>query len=76
VICFTDNQAAKLVSQSEVGSKRTKHIDIRHHFIKDAVESGLLKIEWISTEKQLADMMTKSLPKERFRALINEVLEQ
>jgi hypothetical protein len=74
VICFTDNTAAKLVSQSEIGSKRTKHIDIRHHFIKDAVESGLLKIEWISTENQLADMMTKSLPKERFNALVNGAL--
>jgi hypothetical protein len=68
--------AAKLISQSEVGSKRTKHIDIRHHFIKEEVESGRLRIDWISTKKQLADMMTKMLPKDQFNALLKEALNR
>ncbi|BBH09902.1 transposable element gene [Prunus dulcis] len=40
---------------------RTKHIDIRHHFIRELVEENVLSLEFVSTEKQLADIFTKPL---------------
>jgi hypothetical protein len=73
-ICYCDNNGAKLMGESEVGTKRTKHIDIRHHFIKDEVEKGTFKVKWISTTDQLADLLTKCLGKFRFTALLKRVL--
>ena len=40
---------------------RSKHIDIRYHFIKDYVQKGVVKLEYISTDEQVANVLTKSL---------------
>ncbi|GJT42716.1 retrovirus-related pol polyprotein from transposon TNT 1-94, partial [Tanacetum coccineum] len=49
-----------------VQHSKTKHIDIRYHFIKEHVERGTVEIYFVGTEYQLADLFTKALPKERF----------
>nr|GFC74446.1 copia protein [Tanacetum cinerariifolium] len=48
---------------------RTKHIDVRYHFIKENVEKGIVELFFVGTEYQLADLFTKALPKERFKYL-------
>ena len=45
---------------------RTKHIDIRHHFLRDNVEKGLISMNFCSTENQIADIFTKALNRELF----------
>lgn len=45
---------------------RSKHIDIKHHFIRDYVEKGDFMLDFINTENQLVDIFTKSLHEERF----------
>ena len=42
---------------------RSKHIEIRYHFIRDCVQRGVVKLEYISTNEQVADILTKSLPR-------------
>ena len=49
--------------------KRSKHIDIKHHFIRDHVNKGELKIEYIATKNQIADILTKPLDNNSFRAI-------
>ncbi|GJT79079.1 hypothetical protein Tco_1045804 [Tanacetum coccineum] len=44
----------------------SKHIDIRHHFIREQVEKGVVELYFVRTEYQLADIFTKALPRERF----------
>jgi hypothetical protein len=46
--------------------KRTKHIDIKYHFVRDVIEEGKLKVCKISTHDNPADMMTKSVPVAKF----------
>jgi hypothetical protein len=41
--------------------RRSKHIDIRHHFIRDAITAGFIKIEWVSSHNQIADVLTKTM---------------
>lgn len=69
-----DNQSAiKLASNPEF-HKRSKHIDVRYHFIREIVEKGLIEINYVKTHDQRADILTKPLSKERFcylRDLIN-----
>nr|GEY41107.1 retrovirus-related Pol polyprotein from transposon TNT 1-94 [Tanacetum cinerariifolium] len=52
---------------------RTKHIDIRYHFIKEKVKKGIVELFFIGTEYQLADLFTKALPVERFQYLVRRL---
>nr|GEX26887.1 retrovirus-related Pol polyprotein from transposon TNT 1-94 [Tanacetum cinerariifolium] len=52
---------------------RTKHINIRYHFIKEHVEKGTIELYFVGTEYQLADQFTKALPKERFEFLFHKI---
>ena len=45
---------------------RTKHIELRHHFIRDLVAKEEIALKYCSTEEQLADILTKALSKEKF----------
>ncbi|GJV32100.1 retrovirus-related pol polyprotein from transposon TNT 1-94 [Tanacetum coccineum] len=51
----------------------SKHIDIRFHFIKEHVENGVIKLYFVNTEYQLADIFTKALGRERIEFLINKL---
>lgn len=63
---FVDNQAAiKLASNSE-HHKRSKHIDVRYHFIRDIVNKKQIALEYVSSKDQLADIFTKPLAKAQF----------
>jgi len=52
---------------------RTKHIEIKHHFLKEHITNGTCEIKFIGTELQLAYLFTKPLAKERFNFLLNEL---
>ena len=66
---FCDNTSAINISKNPVQHSRTKHIDIRHHFIRDLVEEGSIVLEYVSTEHQKADIFTKPLDHLRFLSL-------
>ena len=63
---FCDNTSAINISKNPVQHSRTKHIDIRHHFIRELVENKVLVLEYIETHKQIADIFTKALDSVRF----------
>ncbi|GJZ62030.1 retrovirus-related pol polyprotein from transposon TNT 1-94 [Tanacetum coccineum] len=52
---------------------RSKHIDVRYHFIKEKVKTGVVELYFVRTEYQLADIFTKDLPRERFTFLIKKM---
>nr|GFC49447.1 retrovirus-related Pol polyprotein from transposon TNT 1-94 [Tanacetum cinerariifolium] len=52
---------------------RSKHIEIRYHFIKEHVENGVIKLYFVNTEYQLANIFTKALGRERIEFLINKL---
>lgn len=64
-----DNQGAiKLVKNNEF-HKRTKHIDVMHHFIRQKYEEGFFNVTYVNTKDQIADLLTKPLPKQQFQRL-------
>ncbi|XP_075515565.1 uncharacterized protein LOC142550212 [Primulina tabacum] len=69
LIVYCDNSSAIDISKNPVQYSRTKHIDIRHHFIRDLVDKGTIRMEFVRTENQLADIFTKPLDFERFSNL-------
>lgn len=60
-VLYCDNQAAIAIASDDVHHTRTKHIDIRHHFIRSHIASGVLSLKWISSTEQQADILTKAL---------------
>ncbi|GJU35774.1 hypothetical protein Tco_1184128 [Tanacetum coccineum] len=48
-----------------------KHIDIRHHFIREQVENGVVELYFVLMDYQLADIFTKALPRERFKFILS-----
>ena len=58
----SDNQAAIAISKDHQFHARTKHIDIRYHFIRYVIEDGKIRLVYCPTEEMVADIMTKSLP--------------
>nr|GEY03540.1 copia protein [Tanacetum cinerariifolium] len=63
---YCDSKAAIAISFNPVQHSRTKHIDVRYHFIKEKVEKGIVELFFVGTKYQLADLFTKALPEERF----------
>ena len=60
------NTSAINLSKNPILHSRTKHSEIRHHFLRDHVQKGYCVLEFVETNKQLADIFTKPLPKETF----------
>ena len=61
-----DNTSAISISKNPVQHSRTKHIKIRHHFLRDHAHKGDITIEFVQTEDQFADILTKPLNEEQF----------
>ena len=66
---FCDNTSAIAMTQNPVQHSKTKHIEVRHHFIRDHVEKGNICLISVPTEDQLADILTKALDESRFNFL-------
>ncbi|KRZ03020.1 Retrovirus-related Pol polyprotein from transposon TNT 1-94 [Trichinella zimbabwensis] len=58
---FSDNQGAAFLTKNPQHHRRTKHIDIRYHFIRTEQEEGVVSVECTPYDKQPADMLTKAL---------------
>ncbi|GKC04100.1 copia protein, partial [Tanacetum coccineum] len=67
---YCDNRSAIALCCNNVQHSRSKHIDIRHHFIREQVEKGVVELYFVMTDYQLADIFTKALPRERFEFLL------
>lgn len=68
-----DNTSAINLSKNPIQHSRTKHIEIRHHFIRDHIQKGDIELQFVKTDKQLADIFTKPLAKEQFLYIRQEI---
>ncbi|GKA84949.1 hypothetical protein Tco_0806603 [Tanacetum coccineum] len=69
ILIMCDNKGAIDLSKNPVQHSRTKHIEIRHHFLRDNVQKGNISIEKVSSEDNIADILTKPLKREPFNYL-------
>ena len=70
---FCDNTSAIAITENPVQHSRTKHIDIRYHFIREHVMNGIVELHFVPSEKQLADIFTKPLDESTFSRLVSEL---
>lgn len=70
---YNDNQSARKLSINPMFHNRSKHIDIRHHFVREAVADNLIKIEYLSTNDMPADILTKGVSSEKHNRFVNKL---
>nr|GFA97061.1 uncharacterized mitochondrial protein AtMg00810-like [Tanacetum cinerariifolium] len=70
---YYDNKSGIALYCNNVQHSRSKHINIRYHFIKEQVEQGVIELYFVNTEYQLADLFTKALGRERIEFLTNKL---
>ena len=68
ILC--DNQGAIALAKDNKFHARTKHIDLRYHFIREAVEDGKIAVKYVPTDDNISDIFTKALPKPKFQKMV------
>jgi hypothetical protein len=68
-LLYIDNKSALALARNPVLHDRSNHIDVRFHFIRDCISSGVIETDLVKTGDQLADLLTKPLPRERLQEL-------
>jgi hypothetical protein len=71
---YGDNQSAIAVSKQGVRSQRTKHVDVKYHFVTQSVEEKKVRLQWVPTAQQQADIFTKALAKPLFQNLRSQLM--
>ena len=66
IVILCDNQNGIRLSENLVFHDRSKHIDIRYHFVRDMVQRGIVRLHHIGTDEQVVDILTKPLGKVKF----------
>ena len=73
LLLYGDNQGAIALATNPIAHKRTKHIDIRHHYLRELVEAKTLQVQYVPNANNLADVLTKNLPKDPFEVFRNRL---
>ena len=73
VTLFNDNQSAEKLAKNAVFHSRSKHIDIRYHFIRQAIQDHPINLEYLRTEDMSADVLTKLLSVAKHEKCIAEL---
>ena len=68
-----DNSSAICLAKHQTFHERSKHIDVRLHFIRDEIDKGSVRVEKVGTEHNAANMLTKALPRSKFRHCLDLV---
>lgn len=65
-VIYGDNQSTQTISKNGIKSDRTKHIDVKYHFITDCINKNQIKLEWVPSVDNQADIFTKALDRTKF----------
>jgi hypothetical protein len=74
-VIWEDNKGCIDLSRNPVFHKRSKHIDVQHHYVRERVECQEIKLAKITGEENIADLFTKALPRDRFHQLRGSLMD-
>src|SRR5258708_23105989 len=67
IFLFVDNQSAIALMENPIFHARSKHIEVRHHWVHEKIEGGSIELEYVPTVDQVADIFMKPLMAEKFQ---------
>lgn len=73
-IIFQDNQSTILWARGQRNHSRTKHLNVKYHYIEELINDGIVELDYMSTTEMMADLLTKPLLDEAFTVLANRML--
>ena len=73
---FEDNQTAIDLSYAPQITRRSRHIHVRHHYIRDLVKQNMVRIEHLPTSEMTADLLTKPLPRKQIQCFRDRLLNK
>ena len=74
ILTLTNNQGALAIAKGDNSSK-TKHIDVAYHFVRECIFDGKIDVSYIPSNLMLADILTKPLPEQKAKSLINKIFQ-
>ena len=70
---FIDSNLAIELAKNLVYHARTKHVNIRYHYVRESIQNNLTKLSWIPTDAQLADELTKAISNDKWQRFIVDI---
>ena len=74
ITVLEDNQACIHIADNPISQRRTRHIDIRYHFVRDYIEDGTIQVKYCPSAQMLADIMTKIMHRPIFQRLRSKII--
>lgn len=68
---FCDNNGARKLAENTIFHNRTKHIDVRHYYVRETLDQGILTIEHVPTTEMASDMLTKGVSAPKLKKYLN-----
>ena len=75
IVIYEDNKGTRDLANNRSYQKRTRHIDVRHYFVRDYIEKGLIRVDQIKSEFQLADFLTKTLGYKELMKQLSKIMQ-
>ena len=76
VRCFEDNQGCIALAKNFMVTKRSKHIRIKYHYVRQQVEDNVISLEYVNTRQNIADLFTKILPECDFSRHMSRLVKE
>lgn len=73
ILLYNDNQSAQKLAANPVTHKRSKHIDVRYHFVREVVAKGDIELQYMPTDSMVADVLTKALASPKHNQFVTEL---
>ena len=74
IVVMEDNQTCMQIADNPVSQRRTRHMDVRYHFIRDQINDGIITVRYCATRDMLADVLTKVMPRPAFLRLRDKIV--
>lgn len=75
-VVYVDNQSAIKIAENDIEHYRTKHIDIKYKFVTDEINQNNIKLKWVPSNNQKADIFTKNLGFPLFKKFREELMKE
>jgi len=69
-----DNRGSIIASTNGLGGPRSRHLDIKHHYVVEQVREGKVTVKYVQSSENIADLFTKALPTPQFRYLVDQFM--